>query len=345
MPQDSNPRFALVARDERNGLAESWHFGAAAACTPDGRVVARLGDPELPAFLRSVAKPFQSIPVFETGIEEAFGLEAEDVAIACASHCGSPEHVDRVVAMLARVGLDESALACGPHPPLDPAVAAALDGPPSRLHNSCSGKHAAMLLACEKAGWDRASYAEDGHPLQVEIRSVLAAVTGLADDELATAVDGCGLPTFTLPLRATATAWARLADPAASGLDARLQGGLRKAVEAMAACPAMVAGPGRFTTRLIEASGGRLIGKEGAGGFYTVAVRGPVAMGVALKIADGTETCRDGVVMEVLRQLGVLSGAEFEELHDFLSPPVGNWVGVEVGRTVPDLELETVEPA
>jgi L-asparaginase II len=110
----------------------------------------------------------------------------------------------------------------------------------------------------------------------------------------------------------------------------------------MGKAPEMVAGPGRFTTRLIAASGGRVIGKEGAEGFYGIAVRGPVALGIALKIADGGERCRDGVVLDLLRQLGSLAGAELAELADVYSPALLNHRGIRVGEIVPEVELEEV---
>lgn len=106
--------------------------------------------------------------------------------------------------------------------------------------------------------------------------------------------------------------------------------------------PAMVAGPGRFTTRLMEVTGGRILGKEGAEGLYGLAIRGPVALGIALKIADGGERCRDGVVLDVLRQLGSLSGAEFGELAGYHSPPLYNCRGLQVGEVRPEVDLEEV---
>jgi len=107
----------------------------------------------------------------------------------------------------------------------------------------------------------------------------------------------------------------------------------------MAAAPEMVAGPGRFTTRLIAATGGRVVGKEGAEGFYGVAVRGPVALGIALKVADGGERCRDGVVLDVLLQLGSLSGAELSGLAESYRPPLYNHRGLRTGEIVPDVDL------
>jgi L-asparaginase II len=90
----------------------------------------------------------------------------------------------------------------------------------------------------------------------------------------------------------------------------------------------------------MRATGGRILGKEGAEGVYAVGVRGPVALGVALKIADGSTRGRDGVVLELLRQLGVLSAAEMDALGDLRRPVVRNHRGLEVGEVVPDFELE-----
>ncbi len=149
----------------------------------------------------------------------------------------------------------------------------------------------------------------------------LTLLAGVDGQPVGIGLDGCGLPTYALPLAAAARAYAALADPGAAGLDDERARAVERIVGAMTAEPAMVAGPGRFTTRLMEVTGGRVLGKEGAEGFYAAAVRGPVALGLALKIADGSEACRDGVVIELLRQLGALSGGEFAELREFHTHP------------------------
>jgi L-asparaginase II len=151
------------------------------------------------------------------------------------------------------------------------------------------------------------------------------------------------VPAYRLPLAAAARGYAALADPAAAGLPGDVAAALRRASAAMGGAPEMVAGPGRFTTRLIAATGGRVVGKEGAEGFYAVAVRGPVALGIALKIADGGERCRDGAVLDLLRQMGSLSGEEFAALEDLYRPVLRNWREIAVGEVRPDVELEEVE--
>lgn len=339
--------FAPVARLVRNQLPESWHLGAAAVVTPRGELVARLGDPRLPVYLRSSAKPFQVQPLLAAGGEARFALDDADLALICASHSGTEEHAARALKLLARGGFGVEDLLCGAHPPLDPEVAAALAargpaaGRPTPLHNNCSGKHAGMLLACRLLALPTADYVDLEHPLQRRIHAVLAEVTGLEEREILAGIDGCSAPAFHLSLAAGARAYAALADPTGAGLRGELAHGLSRAADAMAAAPGMVAGPGRFTTALMQETGGRVIGKEGAEGVYGLAIRGPVALGVLLKIADGGERARDAVVLELLAQLGAVSGEELGRLARFRRVPQRNHRGIPVGEIEPDLELES----
>lgn len=339
--------FAPIARAVRGDRTESWHAGVAAVVTPDGRRVARLGEPATATFLRSAAKPFQAMALLAAGGEAAFDLSDADVALACASHGGTPAHVERAASLLERGGFGPEDLLCGAHEPVDTAAARALRAAgraPTTLHNNCSGKHAAMLLACRLRELPTAGYDAPDHPLQRENRERIARLCGLPERRLAVAVDGCSVPTFNLPVAAAARAWAVLADPEAAGLGSGEAAAARRVIRAMAAEPAMVAGPGRFTTRLIEATGGRVIGKEGAEGVYAVAVRGPAALGLVLKVADGGARCRDGVALELLRTTGSLSGEELERLESFHRPERRNHRGLLVGRIEPVPELVAWPP-
>lgn len=329
----------------RNGLADSWHFAAAAVATPEGHLVAALGDPEVEAYPRSGVKPFQAMPLVRSGGLERFSLDDADLALICGSHSGTPEHVERAVGLLERGGFQADDLGCAPHAPFDPQAAARLRDtrePPSRLHNNCSGKHAGMLLACLLLDLPPTGYLASDHPLQQMVLSELRRFARLDDRPLDSAVDGCGAPAFRMALADAARAYAALADPAAAGLDEQSRAAAERVVRAMTSVPSMVSGPGRFTTRLMEVTGGRILAKEGADGFYAAGIRGPVTMGLALKIADGSEACRDGVVLEVLRQLGSLSKDEMAELDEFYSRPIHNWNGDHVGDLAPDLELQEI---
>jgi len=330
----------------RGRAVESVHLGVVAVVDPAGQPVARCGDATYPIVVRSSVKPFQVLPLLLAGGEETFDLEDADLALACSSHSGTRAHAERARGMLARADLTVAALGCGAHRPFDVGAAAALEGAgelPTPLHNNCSGKHAAMLLGCAAAGLPTDGYLAFDHPYQRRIAEEIAACCGLGDEGLEpAALDGCSAPTFELPACALALGFAALAAPAPERLGAPRATALARVARAMGGHPEMVAGPGRFTTALIAVTGGRVIGKEGAEGVYGLAIRGPLPLGAALKIADGGERARDTAVLELLLQLGALSGEELERLAPFYRPALRNHRGFEVGEVVAELELETL---
>ena len=311
-------------------------------------MVAFLGDPEAATYLRSAAKPFQCLPLLLAGGEERYGLTPSDLALICASHSGDPEHLAGALDLLTRGGFGVGDLLCGGHIPLGRESAQRMiraGEEPTPLHNNCSGKHAGMLLACQLLGYPTENYVDPAHPLQRRIVEHVLEICRVSREQVGIGVDGCSVPAFHMPLSAAARGYAALADPRAAGsvgIQTEAAAALDRVARAMTSEPVQVAGRGRFTTRLMEVTRGRVLGKEGAEGFYALAVRGPVALGIAVKIADGGERCRDGVVLDVLRELGSLSGAEFEELAGHYAPPVLNARGIQVGEVVPDVDLEEV---
>jgi L-asparaginase II len=197
-----------------------------------------------------------------------------------------------------------------------------------------------MLLACRRLALDPAGYIDVQHPLQQRIATEIGAAVGLAGAANACGIDGCSAPTFALPLSVLARGFATLAGPDVARLETPRADALGRLCRAMAANPEMVAGPGRFTTALTAATGGRVVGKEGAEGVYALAVRAPRPFGIALKIADGAERCRDLIVLELLTRLEVLSADERLALADFDQQVVRNHRGVVVGRVVADFTLD-----
>ncbi len=338
--------FAPFAAVTRDGRAESWILGAAAVATPSGRLVASTGDPELPTYVRSAAKPFQILPLLLAGGAERFELAKEDLALICASHGGRPEHTERAARLLAKGGFSVSDLLCGAHRPFDEEAARELERrgeAPSALHSNCSGKHAGMLLACRLLGLATDAYTEPDHPLERRILAHVASIARLEESEIGLGTDGCSVPAFHLPIAAAARAYAALADPRAAGLSGEIAAALDRVADAMGSAPEMVAGPGRFTTRLIAATGGRVVGKEGAEGFYAMAVRAPIPLGLAFKIADGGERGRDGVAIEMLLLMGVLSGEERDALADLARPEIRTVRGQPVGEIAAEVALDVVE--
>ena len=270
---------------DRGGWPESFHEGALVVVDDGGSVRASLGGSDFPVFIRSSLKMIQALPVVESGAADAFGLDERLLALCCASHSGEPFHVDGAREILRRAGAREEWLHCGAHPPVHRPSAADLvraGQDPEPIHNNCSGKHAGMLAVCVRRGWDPDGYWKPDHPLQMEIAGQLAALAGVAPEDLEHGVDGCGVPAFRLPMIAFARGVARFAGRTADG-DAAA-----RIFDAMNRHPDMVGGTGRFCTELPRAANRPVIAKAGAEGFYIVAWRDEEGRGVALaaKAAD-----------------------------------------------------------
>jgi len=337
----------------RGGLLESFHTGSIVVVDSRGRLLASLGDPALTTCIRSAAKPFQAIPLLEYGGVEEFDLTSEEIALTCGSHGGEPVHVSTAAALLRKGELDEEDLLCGAHMPYDEKAAAELRATgeePSPLHNNCSGKHAGMLLATQVMDVPSANYIDADHPLQTLMRSTVADFADLEADDVPIAIDGCGVPAFFLSLYRSAFAYARLM---ARSVD-RYAETAATIVDAMTGNPHFVAGQWSLTTPLMEAFEGELLAKEGAEGFYAMAlspelngeltgalsVADDVAIGIALKINDGSMgRGRNPVILRVLELLG-LDPLARPQLQEHRHWPIFNVVGKTVGEVKAEFELE-----
>jgi L-asparaginase II len=283
----------LVVEVTRSGAVESTHLVDAAVVDRQGALVAWAGDAERAAAFRSSAKPIQARIAREAGWEPA---DTRALAIASASHSGSPEHVEAVRAVLDAAGLDERALGCPAALPLDADAARHVSGPAPVLHN-CSGKHAAMLAACVAAGWDLATYRAPEHPLQQRIRARLGDLLGGIGPPL---VDGCGVPTCVAPLAAFARAFGSVEAPE---------------TDAMRAHPVLVGGEGRVDTTLMQAVP-RLVAKGGAEALLCLAVG---SFAVALKVRDGSPRAVGPAALVLLSELGIEVP---DDAAAILTPPV-----------------------
>jgi L-asparaginase II len=281
-----------VARVVRGGVVESVHRGHLVVLDARGAVVRRRGDPDVEIFPRSSLKPVQAVSMLGAGLD----LDAELLALACASHSGEPVHLDGVRRILARAGLGEADLQNTPAYPLDDDAAfswRAAGNQRTSLTQNCSGKHAAMLATCVAAGWDTAGYRDPAHPLQRAVRATVADLTG--NEPAHVTVDGCGAPLFSCTLAGLAGAFARIAT-AGPGTPAH------RVRTAVGEHPGRVGGTGRFVTRLLTAVPG-LVAKDGAEGVFAAAL--PDGRAVAVKIADGSPRPLPAVVTAALGALGV----------------------------------------
>lgn len=301
-----------LVRVVRSGLQESVHLGHVAVCDADGHLVARAGDPDHLLFGRSCMKPLQAAVSLQAIGELA--LRDPEVAVMCGSHTGEPVHVRTVRTILRRGGLGPQDLRTPEALPEDPQARARVRTGAPIFHN-CSGKHAGMLLACARVGWDPVTYRRASHPLQ---RRVSAAVrTAAGAEDLAMGVDGCGLPVHGLALRDMATLYARLARPERLG---PLEPGARRAVRGMLAEPYLVGGRNRLDTELMRASF-EVLAKEGAEALDCAAIL-PSGLGVAVKIADGGYRAAGPALLHALGQLGGLTSAQASSLDAHVRPVV-----------------------
>lgn len=351
--------FSPVFQVTRGETDESLHWGAVAVVDVHGRLVASYGNPKTVTFLRSTAKPFQALPLLSHGGQAAYNLTPREIALMAASHSGTDEHVSVAQAMQTKTGVAEADLLCGVHHPTHEATAEAMrerrEAPTPNRHN-CSGKHTGMLAFArlldevQDPDEDGLPYIDPVHPIQQEILQAFAVMVGMPPERVALGTDGCSAPNFAVPLYNTALAYARLCDPDTGGVQPpERAAACRTITSAMIFNPDMVAGPGRFDTRLMEAGKGRLVAKGGAEGYQGVGLMpgalgpGSPAMGIAVKIADGDQKsrARPAVVLEVLRQLNALTQAELALLADF-GPvyPVENWRQLKVGEARPVFELD-----
>ena len=323
------PLNPVLVELRRGAVVESFHRGAVAAFAA-GRLIETVGDCGRPVYPRSALKPIQALPLVESGAFAAFGLGGEELALAAASHSGTPRHTERVAAWLSRLGLDAGALECGAHPPADADTAARLTAsgqPPSPLHNNCSGKHTGFLTIARHLDIPTAGYIGRRHPVQALVEAAIADMSGCDPVAAPCGIDGCGIPVFGLPLTGLATAMAGLADP--SRRSPARRAAAAAIVAAMAAHPELVAGPGKACTEMMARMPGIVL-KGGAEGVY-VAIVPSRGLGVAVKIDDGAGRAAEMAIAAALVRLGAVSA---EAAAPFVSQPLLNVAGRVVGEMV-----------
>ncbi len=318
----------LVVDVRRGRAVESTHHVQGVVCSAAGREELCAGDPEILTYWRSAMKPFQAIPILEDGVADAYGFGSEEVALICASHGGMREHTERVASMLRRIGLNEDHLHCGPHPPFDRDTAQVLGCAgrlPGRMHNNCSGKHVGMLALAKHHDWPVEGYERLGHPVQQRIQRCLGAWMDHEPEEHHWALDGCGVPTPRMPLHEMARAYSRLVRQARGGNSAA-----HVVVSAMTTFPELTSSPGRVPLRIMQATRGRLLAKEGAEGVLCVAAVDD-DWGLAVKVEDGAIRAVGPATVELMETAGVLHSEERQALQGIREVSIDNTLGERVG--------------
>ena len=327
----------IIARVYRGEWVDLTHKAHVAVVDKEGNLLYHIGDPERNTFVRSSAKPIQALAACESGAVDAYGLSDEELALLCASHNGEPLHVKSAKDILEKANLGENALQCGFHPSLSPQVAKTQPAQLSPAYSNCSGKHAGMLISAQFLGEDTGGYLNLSHPHQQRIIETIAQLCDMKKEQIRTATDGCGVPVHSVPLRAFALAYARMAS--LEGMDEKRASYVERITKAMRNHPFMVAGSNRVCTRLMEVTKGKVFAKLGADGYYAVGIP-QKGWGITCKVEDGSVPIVEGLIVHVLYALGVLDENEFDELKEFHSPQRFNHRGDMVGSVAYTLQWE-----
>lgn len=331
-----NPVLVEVTR---GGLVESRHRGIAVVTDGDGDVVMALGETATPVFPRSAVKSMQALPLVESGAADAYGLGDRELALACASHSGEPEHRALAGEMAGRAGLGESDFECGCHWSFEQKVLieqASAGGKPDQLGNNCSGKHAGFLCLSCHAGVDHHGYSDYDHFVQSSIRDVMGDLTGTALGHDNCGTDGCSIPTYAAPLDRIAHGFARMVS--GTGIGRARASASKRLMSACMAEPFYVAGTGRACTELMNLAPGRIFAKTGAEGVYCAALP-EKGYGIALKCEDGSTRGAEAMIGAVLARLFADDPDLSAKLGAWSNKTLRNWNRIEVGRIRPAGEL------
>jgi len=324
LPPDGERPLDVVLM--RGGALESRHRVHAVVCDSSGKILHSWGDPAFNFFPRSSIKLIQAVSWVARGYDKKFSLGPAEMAIACGSHEAEPYHVEVVRRWLSLLSLTDQDLECGTHEPYHRASARALAAKgelPCQIHNNCSGKHCGFLTACVAEGWPLKGYTNYDHPAQSMVREMMGEFLSLRVEALNWGIDGCGIPTYALPLRSLALAMARCAD--ARSLGSEIQSAVSVISGAVADRPELIGGSDSFSSKVVAETKGRVFAKVGAEGVYGVWIPAD-GIGVAVKCEDGATRGSEAALTAILNKLG--------HPVSFYSPFALRWTGEVVGQFI-----------
>lgn len=315
----------VLAVKSRCGLDEVVYRGHIAVADTKGNIVKSFGNPNYLTFMRSASKPWQALILVTSGAYKKFNLDLRHLAVASGSHNGQKIHTDVVADMLERAGISQDCFSCGTHPPLSDAAAKELEGKEMRqINHNCSGKHAAMLLACKTFGWDIGNYTAADHPVQKMLLSITARLCDMQENEIKIGIDGCSVPVFGIPISKMSQGFARLSMP--SDAPAELQEACELVKSSILAHPLLLAGEDRIDTYLVQ-DNPDMICKSGAEGVHCMAKDG---LGLTFKIEAGE--INPVLKMDVANCAPIIGGVIGGKLGPYKRQDIFNHKGEVVGE-------------
>lgn len=329
----------ILVEVTRGNIVECIHRGDIAIVDNKNTLLHSIGNPEKITYMRSAAKPLQTLNVILSGAAEKFNLSNDEISIMCASHYAEDFHMKVLNSILSKINLKKDDIKGGIVTSLKQQYALELAYKRAELtplHSDCSGKHTGMLSVCVHNNYPIESYLDFNHPCQQEILEHLAYMIGLDKSNISIGIDGCSAPVHSMPLRNMALGFAKLANP--ENLPEDYKQACNRIFKAMNDYPEMVSGTDGFCTELIKRTNGKLVGKIGAEGVYCIGIK-EKNIGIAIKLEDGAMAKLPPIVVKTLSDLNVLSDKELESLSEYLIMKNRNDIDTTVGYVKPKFKL------
>lgn len=329
-----------AARVYRGESVEAVHYASVAVVNQNGQLTHYLGDPEGVFMTRSSIKPFQLLALILSGAADEFGFSSEQLSIMCGSHAGTDRHRKVVLSNLERAGNGPEHLQCGCHRPIWMEV----DGvyptggeDKDQVRHNCSGKHSGFLALARFLGDPLESYLDPECKSQKLVKQILADYCEYEAELMPASIDGCSAPNYPLPLKNLALGFKKLA--CEEGDTDSIRAAAKRVKSAMISHPFMVSGNNRFDYDLKRSFPGIAVSKIGAEAIQGIGSSDP-SLGVAVKVSDGNFRALEPIVIEVLRQLGVIDDIEqYPFLKKYDHPPVRNNRDIVTGYIRPEFKL------
>jgi L-asparaginase II len=313
----------------RGTQIESRHQVSAVVINSAGQIIRQYGHATQKIFPRSSIKCLQAIPIFTSQANLKFNITDIELALAGASHSGELNHVNAVKSWLDKIGLSVQDLECGTHPPSNPSayLKAAKEGIDfDALYNNCSGKHTGMLSSCLAFGFLTHGYTQPDHPLQLEIKKIIEIFCSSKISANETAIDGCSLPTYYLPLQSLALGMARFAD--CTKFKPEYAEATKSLTNAFIKQPFYLGGTDRYCTDMTKLLEGKGFVKTGAEGVMFASLPA-INAGIAVKAHDGQIRAAEIAVSYLLSEIEMITRKKSEI---FLNPIITNWNKIKTGQ-------------
>jgi len=329
-----------AARVYRGESVEAVHYASVAVVNKSGQLTHYLGDPQSVFMTRSSIKPFQLLALIVSGAADKYGFSPEQLSIMCGSHAGTDRHREVVLSNLKRAGNGPENLQCGCHRPIWMEVDNVYpmqgeDKDPVR-HN-CSGKHSGFLALARHLGDPLERYLDPDSKSQRMVKQILADYCEYDVDMMPVSIDGCSAPNYPLPLSNLALGFKKLAGE--EGSTDEIRAAVRRVKTAMTSHPFMVSGDKRFDYDIKRSFPANAVSKIGAEAIQGVGFADP-PMGIAVKVSDGNFRALEPIVIECLRQLGIITDIEnYPLLKRYENPQVRNNRDIMTGIIRPEFRL------